>query len=127
MQASQNQGMFPRGGMTPTGNIAGGTPPTGLPGMQKKRHQDQFPGTLNPQSLAQVDAATQKQMIGETLYPLVQQRITKTECAGKITGMILEMDNTEVLMLFDNQDALNEKIGEACSIIGQGCELIRQF
>jgi len=93
-----------------------------MPGVMKRIGE---PGQLNPQDLAAVDDATAKQMIGESLYPLVQQRISKTEFAGKITGMLLEMDNTEVLMLLDHAPRLDAKIEEACHIIGGGCQLLR--
>ncbi|GJS01990.1 polyadenylate-binding protein 2-like protein, partial [Tanacetum coccineum] len=36
-------------------------------------------------------------MLGENLYPLVEQ--LEAEAAAKVTGMLLEMDQTEVLHL----------------------------
>jgi len=37
--------------------------------------------------------------------------------AGKITGMLLEMDNAEVLHLLDTPDALQDKINEAITVL----------
>lgn len=52
---------------------------------------------LTAQSLAAAPAPQQKQMLGEALYPKIQAQ--QPELAGKITGMLLEMDNTELLSL----------------------------
>jgi hypothetical protein len=53
---------------------------------------------LNPQILAQQNPAEQKQTLGEALYPKVFEQEPKL--AGKITGMLLEMDNSELLHLY---------------------------
>ncbi|KAJ7540523.1 hypothetical protein O6H91_10G019600 [Diphasiastrum complanatum] len=45
--------------------------------------------------LAAASPQQQKQMLGERLFPLVQSH--QYELAGKITGMLLEMDNSELL------------------------------
>jgi polyadenylate-binding protein len=37
--------------------------------------------------------------------------------AGKITGMLLEMDNNELLHLLDNIDALNSMVNEALVVL----------
>jgi polyadenylate-binding protein len=58
-----------------------------------------LPGGLNPAMLAQQGPAEQKQILGEALYPKVHEQEPKL--AGKITGMLLEMDNSELLHLYD--------------------------
>jgi len=65
--------------------------------------------------LASADPATQKNMIGERLYPLIYQH--QPEQAGKITGMLLEMDNGELLNLIESPDALMSKIEEALNVL----------
>jgi polyadenylate-binding protein len=48
-------------------------------------------------TLSQAPSAQQKQMLGEALYPKIHEQ--QPELAGKITGMLLEMDNAELLNL----------------------------
>lgn len=49
------------------------------------------------QQVAAAPPAQQKQMLGELLFPKIQS--INGELAGKITGMLLEMDNTELINL----------------------------
>jgi polyadenylate-binding protein len=53
-------------------------------------------------------------MLGEALYPKIQAQ--QPELAGKITGMLLEMDNTELLGLLDDEEALRAKVDEALNV-----------
>jgi hypothetical protein len=72
---------------------------------------------LTPSALASAPEEMRKQMIGERLFPLV--RNSEPNLAGKITGMLLEMDNGELLHLLESRDALNEKIVEALTVLQQ--------
>lgn len=67
--------------------------------------------------LANATPQQQKQMLGERLYPLVQKR--QYNSAGKITGMLLEMDNNELLLLLDSEEALASKVQEAEHVLQQ--------
>lgn len=54
-------------------------------------------------------------MLGENLYPLVDQ--LEHENAAKVTGMLLEMDQTEVLHLLESPEALKAKVVEAMDVL----------
>lgn len=84
---------------------------------------------LNAAMLAAASPDEQKQMIGERLFPLVSK--LQPKLAGKITGMLLEMDNAELLMLLDSNEALQAKVEEAIAVSGVcgwvngcGCESV---
>ena len=54
-------------------------------------------------------------MLGENLYPLVEQ--LEVDNAAKVTGMLLEMDQTEVLHLLESPEALKAKVAEAMEVL----------
>ena len=66
-------------------------PPMGQPAPAR---DEQLPTISN---LASMPPGQQKQMIGEMIYPKIQAQ--QPELAGKITGMLLEMDNSELITL----------------------------
>ncbi|XP_062159841.1 polyadenylate-binding protein 2-like [Alnus glutinosa] len=57
----------------------------------------------------------QRTMLGEALYPLVDQ--LEHDSAAKVTGMLLEMDQTEVLHLLESPEALKAKVAEAMEVL----------
>ncbi|KAI0082643.1 polyadenylate binding protein [Panus rudis PR-1116 ss-1] len=87
---------------------AAGAPATAAPGASDA------PG-ISPAALANASPMEQKQMLGEVLYMKIAP--TEPELAGKITGMLLEMDNAELLHLLENQEALNGKVNEALTVL----------
>ncbi|KAI9769883.1 MAG: Protein phosphatase PP2A regulatory subunit B [Candelina submexicana] len=86
----------------------------GMPGMPQGRDADVGAGGLTLQSLTAAPPAQQKQMLGEALYPKIS--VYQPELAGKITGMLLEMDNTELLNLIEDDGALRAKVNEALTV-----------
>ena len=72
------------GGAAAMGGGPQGVPPSGGSGMSLE-------------ALSQAPPNQQKQLLGEAIYPKIQQ--LQPELAGKITGMLLEMDNPELLSL----------------------------
>lgn len=70
---------------------------------------------LTANMLASASPDQQNNMIGDRLYPLIHT--VQPDLAGKITGMFLEMDNSDLLVLLNAPDALNSKIQEAIDVL----------
>jgi polyadenylate-binding protein len=87
------------------------------PGPAQMGGGGQMGGGLTAAALASAPAGMQKQMLGEKLYPAVSR--LQPELAGKITGMMLEMDNSEVLMMLDSEQQLRSKVDEAVRVLNQ--------
>jgi len=128
----QMAGMMGKGGMPGMpGMMPGMMGKGGMPQMQGAPQaarppmpQQQQPMQAAPQggqpfnaaTLAAAPPAVQKQMIGEKLFPLIAK--IKPDMAGKVTGMMLEMDNSELLMLIESEAQLRSKVTEAISVLG---------
>merc|ERR1712107_127217 len=99
MPQSMQQGARPAGTAMPQ-------PPGGMCGTS---------GPLNAAALAAAPPGVQKQMIGEKLFPAISK--IQPELAGKITGMMLEMDNSELLILLESEQQLKNKVEEALRVL----------
>merc|ERR1740138_1700169 len=73
---------------------------------------------LSAAALAAAPPSVQKQMIGEKLYPAIAK--IQPELAGKITGMMLEMDNSELLILLESETQMRVKVDEALRVLSTG-------
>ncbi len=70
---------------------------------------------LTASMLAAAPPAEQKQMLGERLFPLIEQMYP--QLAGKITGMLLEIDNSELLHMLEHSESLKSKVEEAVAVL----------
>ena len=66
-------------------------------------------------SLTQSSPQLQKQIIGEHLYREIYAM--HSDLAGKITGMLLEMDNSELLHMLEVPESLKSKVEEAINVL----------
>ncbi|MEE6509514.1 hypothetical protein FKM82_026630, partial [Ascaphus truei] len=70
---------------------------------------------LTSSMLAAAPPQEQKQMLGERLYPLIHG--IHSALAGKITGMLLEIDNSELLHMLESPESLHSKVEEAVAVL----------
>ncbi|PKA63556.1 Polyadenylate-binding protein 2 [Apostasia shenzhenica] len=121
--------MFPRGRAyryppgrsgyeAPMPGFAGGTLPSyemaSWP-LRDSSISQQIPVGALTSALANASPEQQRTILGESLYPLVDQ--LQHEHAAKVTGMLLEMDQTEVLHLLESPEALKAKVAEAMEVL----------
>ena len=71
--------------------------------------------------LASATPPQRRDLFGERLLPMVKKcllkRVGTTELAPKITGMLLEMDNVELLHLLEVKTALAARVDEAVQVL----------
>ncbi|XP_061365647.1 polyadenylate-binding protein 3-like isoform X2 [Gastrolobium bilobum] len=80
---------------------------------------NQGPGALSntlASALASATPENQHLMLGEHLYPLVD-RLTPSHQTAKVTGMLLEMDQSEVIHLIESPEDLKIKVSEAMQVL----------
>ncbi|CAG2103423.1 unnamed protein product [Medioppia subpectinata] len=70
---------------------------------------------LTTQMLAEASPQEQKQMLGERLFPVISAM--HPDLAGKITGMLLEIDNSELLHMLEHGQSLKAKVDEAVAVL----------
>ncbi|KAL1564776.1 Polyadenylate-binding protein 8 [Salvia divinorum] len=120
MMPSGRMHRYPTGRNVPDGSVpgvAGGilSVPFDMGGMLPRDSSAPQPITALASALANATPEQQRTMLGENLYPLVDQ--LEHEHAAKVTGMLLEMDQTEVLHLLESPDALKSKVSEAMNVL----------
>jgi len=107
------------GGQMGKGGPMGGAPTAPQPQAQQPQQQQQQAATpggpLTAAALAAAPPGVQKQMLGEKLFPAISKY--QPELAGKITGMMLEMDNSELLILLESEQQLRTKVDEAMRVL----------
>ncbi|PSN60907.1 polyadenylate binding protein [Corynespora cassiicola Philippines] len=106
------QGSFPPQGGRGAAPQAGRPNQPPAPGFPQGRAP--ATGGIDVATLNAAPAGQQKQMLGEALYPKIHEM--QPELAGKITGMLLEMDNSELINLTSDESALRAKVDEAMSV-----------
>ncbi|PVU94380.1 hypothetical protein BB561_002600 [Smittium simulii] len=79
--------------------------------------EEDTPLVITAASLAAASPEEQKTMLGEALYSSIYP--SGGEDTGKITGMLLEMEFSEILHLLENTTALEAKVTEAIEILNQ--------
>ena len=93
MNIQQGQmGGFPPQGRGPISQ------PMGQPAMMAQTVPMNAMGVPSLDIIMAAPQAQQKQLLGESLYPKIQ--VMQPKLAGKITGMLLEMDNSELFGLY---------------------------
>jgi len=70
---------------------------------------------LTTSMLAAAMPQEQKQMLGERLFPLIRE--IYPDLAGKITGMLLEIDNSDLLHMLEDRSSLKGKVNEAVAVL----------
>uniref|UniRef100_A0A1I7T258 Polyadenylate-binding protein n=1 Tax=Caenorhabditis tropicalis TaxID=1561998 RepID=A0A1I7T258_9PELO len=101
----------------PTGPKA---PPQPYQQYQQPRPQGIVIGGQEPLTSAMLAAAApqeQKQLLGERIYALIEKLYPGHKEAGKITGMMLEIDNSELIMMLQDSDLFRSKVDEAASVL----------
>jgi hypothetical protein len=71
-------------------------------------------------SLASKGAEEQNQFLREALYPIVS-KYSGTQLAGKITAMLLELDNSEIVNMLESspETDIRSKVTEAMEVLGK--------
>merc|ERR1712112_626130 len=87
----------------------------GAPPRSAQQQSMRLDEPLSAAALAAAPPGLQKQMLGERLFPRISRH--QPELAGKITGMMLEMDNSELLMLLESDQQLKLKVDEALKVL----------
>jgi polyadenylate-binding protein len=105
-----------------TRNLPSGQLGPSVPSFQSQQQQQPQQGIAVPgqepltaSMLAEANPQDQKQMLGERLFPVIASM--HPDMAGKITGMLLEIDNSELLHMLEHNASLKAKVDEAVAVL----------
>ncbi|GEQ69583.1 hypothetical protein JCM33374_g3255 [Metschnikowia sp. JCM 33374] len=121
------QGQWPRAGPNGQPVPVYGMPPVyggDFNGPNGRQQRGYFPNQRNPKGRQAKDLAAiiasapedqHKRILGEELYPKIVAtgKAQEAEAAGKITGMMLDLENQEILALLENDDLFNNHFEDA--------------
>merc|ERR1711874_395714 len=116
----QNMGVNQQGGMVQM--------PQGMNMMQGNNNQPQPNQPVrdldwlkrNLESFEKLDNHEKKNILGNLMYPLVEENVNNPEHVPKITGMLIDLEvlrANEIVEIMENQEALKDRIDEAIGII----------
>lgn len=83
--------------------------------VRNQSSQVTFQEPLTTSTLAAAPPQEQKQMLGERLFPIIHH--SYPDLAGKITGMLLEIDNSEIIHMLEHEESLKSKVEEAVAVL----------
>ncbi|CAO3630669.1 unnamed protein product [Cunninghamella echinulata] len=88
----------------------------------KTNHYHHDTSVITLDSLSSLPLESQKQILGQRIYETIQTK--HSEAAGKVTGMLLEMEMEDLIELVNNIDLLEERAQEAVNVLKQHEESI---
>merc|ERR1719352_503800 len=96
-----------------------GALPQTMPGLMPPMPRPQAPVVppLSKEALAAMPPQAQKQHLGERLYAMTFRH--RPDIAGKITGMLLELENKEIISLLESEGKLKRKVDEAVAVLNR--------
>ena len=83
--------------------------------VQNKSESDKTIKIDRVYKLTNLTSKDQKQMLGNELFPMIQKK--NRDLAGKVTGMILEQDNTKLLRMLDDEEYFTKEVNKALNIL----------
>ncbi|KAJ0256345.1 RNA recognition motif domain-containing protein [Hirschfeldia incana] len=104
VEASAPQGIIPLDASANSHNVS-----------QNQQRPALLPISKLTSTLALANPANHSQILGEQLYPLVEKQ--EPVHVAKVTGMLLEMDQAEILHLLESPEALKAKVAMALDVL----------
>lgn len=109
------RGGAPQTNGTPRSGAARGVPLPAVGAARKPPIMEPSQTAISVAHIVSAPPENQKQLIGEIIYMRVYDQYP--DLAGKITGMLLEMENNELIRLLEDTPSLDMKINEALAVL----------